>query len=254
MRAMPLRAIRYGLGLAVLAASLDTASARAEPPLTEQEFRGTLGVGPSVELRYRDLQCRDVPFADYAKAMQESAMKSDVERAADGSSLTLSIRRRGSPPCPSPYPALTDMPPFDLRDLHGRRVTSADLKGRPTLVNFYFAQCRPCILEVEPLNRYAASRPDMNFLAVTFDEPEEARAFVERFRFRWRVVPDARDFIDRMRVKQYPLMALFDAQGRLLGTKRGGARDELEAATVLPQLKRWVDALQRPRAVTGGPP
>jgi len=72
------------------------------------------------------------------------------------------------------------------------------------------------------------------------------QAFVKRYGLRWRVVPDARDFIDRMRVKQYPLMALFDAQGRLLGTKRGGARDELEAANVEPQLQRWVDGLLQP--------
>jgi hypothetical protein len=85
----------------------------------------------------------------------------------------------------------------------------------------------------------------MNFLAVTFDEAPVARAFVDRYKFRWRVVPDARDFIDRMKVKQYPVMALFDASGRLLGTRRGGARDELEAANVAPHLARWVDGLLR---------
>jgi len=30
---------------------------------------------------------------------------------------------------------------------------------------------------------------------------------------------------------------------KLLGTKKGGARDELEAANVEPQLKRWMDSL-----------
>ena len=40
-------------------------------------------------------------------------------------------------------------------------------------------------------------------------------------------------------------MALFDESGRLLGTRRGGVRDELEAATVAPQLARWVDGLLR---------
>ena len=56
--------------------------------------------------------------------------------------------------------------------------------------------------------------------------------------FRWRIVPKARDFIDRMKVKQYPMMALFDSRDQLLGTRRGGARDELEAANVAPQLAR----------------
>ena len=63
-------------------------------------------------------------------------------------------------------------------------------------------------------------------------------------------MPDAREFIDRMRVKQYPMMALFDASGRLLGTRRGGVRDELEAATVAPQLARWVDGLLRASRTT----
>jgi hypothetical protein len=71
-----------------------------------------------------------------------------------------------------------------------------------------------------------------------------ARAFVDATP-RWRVVPDAREFIDRMKVKQYPMMALFDSSGRLLGTRVGGVHDELEAANVAPQLTRWVDGLLR---------
>jgi cytochrome oxidase Cu insertion factor (SCO1/SenC/PrrC family) len=172
-------------------------------------------------------------------------VKSEVERAVDGSSVTLTIRRPGGSSCPSPYGPVTEMPPFDMRDLAGKRVTSTGLKGKPTLVNFYFATCVPCILEVGPINGYAAKHPEMNFLAVTFDEPPEARAFVERYQFRWRVVPGARDFIDRMKVKQYPMMALFDSGGRLLGTRRGGVRDELEAVNVAPALTRWVDGLLR---------
>ncbi len=242
-----MRAMRFLLtGLLAL---LAVVSAVAEPrSVTEDEFRRMLKLAPAVTLHYRDLECRPLAFAGFAAAMQEKGVGSEIERAADGSSVTATIHRRGAESCPSPYPPVTEMPPFDLRDLDGRRVTSAALKGRPTLVNFYFAKCVPCILEVGPLNRFAASRPDMNFLAVTFDEPEEARAFVQRFGFKWRVVPDARDFLDRMRVKNYPLVALFDAQGRLLGTKRGGARDELEAAAVLPQLERWVEHLERGEA------
>jgi cytochrome oxidase Cu insertion factor (SCO1/SenC/PrrC family) len=229
-----------------LMATLTAASAVAQSgAVTEDDFRRTLNLAPAVELQYRNIECRPVAFAQFAQDMQAKGVGTQIERALDGSSVTATIHRRGTPSCPSPYPPVTEMPPFDLRDLDGRRVTSAALRGKPTLVNFYFAQCIPCILEVGPLNQYAASRPDMNFLAVTFDEPAEARAFIRRFGFKWRVVPDAREFIDRMRVKNYPLMALFDAQGRLLGTKRGGARDELEAAAVLPQLKRWVEGLQR---------
>lgn len=232
--------------LAFIASLWLAGSALAQAPQpTEANFRKHLELAPSTRLEYRSLECKPVNFAGFVEGMRQPGAHADVERAVDGSAVTMTVKLKGMAPCPSPYPPVTVIPPFDLKDLDGRRVTSASLKGKPTLVSFFFANCLPCILEVEPINHYAAQRPQMNFLAVTFDEPAEARAFVNRFGLRWRVVPDARDFIDRMRVKQYPLMALFDANGKLLGTKKGGARDELEAANVEPQLKRWVDGLLR---------
>ena len=58
-----------------------------------------------------------------------------------------------------------------------------------------------------------------------------------------------------MGVNRYPMMALFDARGRLLGMRAGGVKDELEAAAVAPALKRWVDNLLRanPAARPGTP-
>jgi cytochrome oxidase Cu insertion factor (SCO1/SenC/PrrC family) len=217
----------------------------ADPQLTEDSFRQTMKISPNVRMAYRDLDCKPVSFDGFAEAMHAPGAHADVDRSADGASLTMTVRLRGNGSCPAPYPAVTVMPPFASRDLAGKPVSSESLRGRPTLISFFFSTCKPCILEVEPLNRFAASRPQMNFLAVTFDEAEETRQFVKRFGVKWRVVPDARDFVDRVRVKQFPTLALFDAQGRLLGLKKGGASDALEAANVEPQLRRWVDGLLR---------
>jgi hypothetical protein len=254
-----MRAMRiFAWGFLLLLASVTAPAAEPSPrsPPTEANFRGALGVAENVKLFYRNLDCGEMTFETFSIAMQAEGVKSEVERSMDGSSVTVTIRHPGGSACPSPYARITEMPAFELRDLAGRRVTSAGLRGKPTLINFYFATCLPCILEVGPINGYAAIHPEMNFLAVTFDDPPVARAFVERYKFRWRVVPDARDFIDRMKVKQYPMMALFDSSGRLLGTRRGGARDELEAANVAPQLTRWVEGLlrvnpEKPSALNG---
>ena len=217
----------------------------SNPPLTEETFRESMNIAPAQRVTYRDLDCKPVNFTAFATAMQRPDAHADVDRATDDAALTLSVRLRGGPACPSPYPPLARMPAFELRDLAGRRVNAATLRGKPTLMSFFFSTCMPCILEVEPLNRFAAARPQMNFLAVTFDEADVARQFVKRFGLKWRVLPDARDFVDRVRVKQYPTLALFDADGRLLGMKKGGAGDALEAANVEPQLNRWVDGLLR---------
>jgi peroxiredoxin len=247
MRAMRLTGCCYALLLV-------GAQAFAEnTPSTEAAFRQELGLRWDVSLAFRGLDCSSVTYKKFSEAMREPGVSTDVDRAVDGSSLTLTVQRRGGKSCPSPYPPVTEMPPFELRDLGGKPVTAASLKGRPTLMNFYFAHCVPCILEVGPINQYAAQHPEMNFLAVTFDEPAEARAFVERYKFRWRVVPDAQEFIDRVAVKKYPMMVLFDASGRLLGMKAGGVRDELEAANVGPQLTRWVDGLLRTSGANSTP-
>jgi len=239
---------------AILLVVVNTAAYAAAPaPFAESDFRATLGIADAVRLTYRGLDCSPLSFDEFAQLMAQTGVQSDVERAVDGLGVTVTVRKRGGNVCSSPYPPVAELPPFDLRDLAGKPVTLASLKGKPTLINFYFAECVPCILEVGPLNRFAAGRPGMNFLAVTFDEADVARAFVARYKFRWRVVPDAREFIDRVRVKQYPTMALFDENGRLLGTRRGGVRDELEAATVAPQLARWVDGLLRAHKAASAP-
>lgn len=237
-----MRAMRLMLCLSLL---LCAALVRAEAPLTEDEFRGTLGMPPGAQLAYRDLQCKSLTFDEFAAAMREPGLSTEVTRSPEGGAATMTLHRRGGASCPSPYGAISRMPAFDLVDLAGKRVSSASLQGRPTLMNFYFSACVPCIREIGPLNEFAAARKDLNYLAVTFDERAEARRFAQRHGFRWRVVPDAREFIDRMAVKRYPMMALFDAQGRLLGMRAGGAKDELEAAAVGPALKRWVDGLLR---------
>lgn len=243
MRAM-FRRLIFVLALAIPFAHA-AEPAKQPPKLTEDSFRKSMGLAPTLPMAYRNMACEPISFETFAQQMKLEGAHADVDRAPDGSSIMLTVRRRGGAACPAPYPPITELPPFDLRDLNGKRITSASLKGKPTLVNFYFATCKPCILEVGPLNEFAAARPHMNFLAVTFDDAEEARAFVDRYKFKWRVVPNARDFIDRVRVKNYPMMALFDADGRLLGMKRGGARDALEAASVGPQLARWMDGLLR---------
>lgn len=226
------------------------ATARAQDAeVTESEFRAALGVAPRTSLSYRDLQCRPINFAEFAAGMRQAGISSEAVSAPDRSATTVTLHRRGGGSCKSPYGSVTQMPAFDLKDLDGKRATSKAMLGKPTLVNFYFAQCKPCILEVGPLNRFAASRKDLNYLAITFDEATVARAFAQRFKFRWRVLPDAKELIDRMAVNRYPMMALFDEQGRLLGTRAGGAKDDFEAAAVEPALRRWVDGLLSTRVV-----
>src|SRR6185503_3626750 len=137
-----------------------------DKPLSEETFIKNLGFGAGALFSWRDLGCAPVKFDQFAAGMREPGAHADVDRSADGKRITMTVRKRGMPACPSPYPPIAQLPPFDLKDLAGKRVTSATLRGKPTLINFFFSTCLPCILEVKPLNEFAAARPQMNFLAV----------------------------------------------------------------------------------------
>ena len=47
------------------------------------------------------------------------------------------------------------MPDFVLSDPSGHRLSSADLKGRPVLINLWATWCGPCVLEMPMLDALA---------------------------------------------------------------------------------------------------
>ena len=98
---------------------LTTVVVAEAPALTENDFRGTLGLRPEVRMSYRDLSCKGVDFEGFKAAMQAPGTHADVERAVDGSAVTLTVVLRGAVSCPSSYPPIAAIPPFDLQELDG---------------------------------------------------------------------------------------------------------------------------------------
>jgi peroxiredoxin len=128
------------------------------------------------------------------------------------------------------------MPEFHLKRLDGTAIDSGALKGRYTLVSFYFAECGPCVREVPQLNALAQRRKDVNLLAVTFDSAKDTREFVAKTGLAWPVVPGADKLTKEIDVRAYPAMALFDPQGRLVEVMSGGARLDKTA-----EFDAWLD-------------
>ena len=72
---------------------------------------------------------------------------------------TLSIENRGAA-----------MPDFVLLDPAGKRLTSAELTGRPVLINLWATWCGPCILEMPMLDQLAdGSGSKLRVLTVSQD-------------------------------------------------------------------------------------
>ena len=106
-------------------------------------------------------------------------------------------------------------PPYSLVDMEGKLAGHEDLHGRYTLINFFFSECAPCIHEFPDLNNYAASNPDVNVLAVTFDSADDRRALLKKHPLSWRILSDADTLIQTLGIRSYPTFALVDPAGKL---------------------------------------
>lgn len=90
------------------------------------------------------------------------------------------------------------------------------LNGKPTLVNFWFTNCPPCIDEMPVLNRIAKSyAEEYNFVAITYETKEKVDAFLKKVDFNFEHYTDAQAFIDQIGIQAYPVNLILDAEGNL---------------------------------------
>lgn len=130
------------------------------------------------------------------------------------------------------------LPHFHLPTLDRIKVSPVELDGKPTLVDFFFADCVGCIEELPALDAYAAKHPDMHFLAVTFDDAVTAQNFVRQRHFRWPVAYDGKPLLDQLGVREFPTMLLLDTHGQLLAIRTGSlpysAKESVNSSTAQP--------------------
>lgn len=101
-----------------------------------------------------------------------------------------------------------------LRTIDNEKINSNSLKGKPTLINFWFTSCKPCIEEMPVLNSVKRTLGDsVNFIAITFDPKEKVTPFLEKHTFEFTHITDAKAFTDKLEMKAYPVNMFLDKNG-----------------------------------------
>lgn len=132
------------------------------------------------------------------------------------------------------------LPDLKLTDVEGRTHTWESLGRKPVVLNFFFAECAPCIEEVPELNTLGKNNPDIAVLAVTFDNKATTVRFIQRHGLQWPTVTDARPFIKKLGVTGYPTTLLVSPQRTLIAFKSGGGVALEGLATTNNGLETWV--------------
>ncbi|MBS0432902.1 MAG: TlpA family protein disulfide reductase [Proteobacteria bacterium] len=148
-----------------------------------------------------------------------------------------------SRPSPTAINTGSPFPPFDLPLVAGGTLSSTSLRGKPWLIDFFFAECVPCIKELPALNAYAKRHPDQRMVAVTFDDKATAQAFVKKWHPAWPVAYAGQRLIDQAGISAYPTLALIGADGRVLDVRISTELPQHPKDTLTAQdIERWVSA------------
>jgi cytochrome c biogenesis protein CcmG/thiol:disulfide interchange protein DsbE len=104
------------------------------------------------------------------------------------------------------------------------RVTLADLRGHPALVNFWASWCEPCRKEAPELERLSRSMPGgARLVGVDYTDQEDgARSFIRSYGWTFPILSDPDGVYGaRYGFSGLPTTVVIDAKGRIVETLRG---------------------------------
>jgi peroxiredoxin len=214
----------------------------ATPSSDEQAFVATLQLGSSPQVRYLDSNGKPIDYATFTQQLHARRSYS-ISRDRQVGSAVLRLRPPGAhagEPGRFAFGRGDAFPPFELPSLHGGTQRLGDFHGRYTLVSFFFAECGPCIAEVPTLNTFARQHGDMNVVAVTFEDADQARGFVNDHGLSWNVLYGGEALTDTLGVGTYPTLMLIDPSGHVAGAAVGMSLGD-DSVKRLADLDGWIE-------------
>jgi thiol-disulfide isomerase/thioredoxin len=113
------------------------------------------------------------------------------------------------------------LPNFSLKDLQGREISSADLRGKVVLIDFWATWCQPCKQEMPGYQKLLDRYGSRGFAVVGFKfdtmmDMEDPVLFAKKIGVRYPLAVAAEDLKQRFGgIEGLPTTLLYDRQGIL---------------------------------------
>jgi peroxiredoxin len=110
-------------------------------------------------------------------------------------------------------------PDFTLAALDGKKVSLSDYRGKPVMLNFWYATCPGCLAEIPAMQKFYATQQaagkDFTILGVnTVDDTPTAQQFVQHYGLTYQIVMDSNDDVVKLyNIGATPTSYFIDREG-----------------------------------------
>jgi thiol-disulfide isomerase/thioredoxin len=115
----------------------------------------------------------------------------------------------------------SSLPDFSAKDFRGRRISSADLRGKVVLIDFWATWCQPCKKEMPGYQKLADRYGAQGFAVIGLKldimaDTEEPRAFARRLGIRYPLAVATDEIKNKFGgIEGLPTTLIYDRQGIL---------------------------------------
>lgn len=113
---------------------------------------------------------------------------------------------------------------FTMKDIGGKVIAPADLKGKIVVLNFWFIACPPCRYEMPELNHLVdeyQDNKDVVFIAISLDKTEQVERFLKVSPFKYHVIGDSMPLFAYYGVDECPVSLVVDKEGIIRFNSQG---------------------------------
>jgi thiol-disulfide isomerase/thioredoxin len=132
---------------------------------------------------------------------------------------------------------------FKTTDINGNKINTKNLTGKIIVLNFWFINCPPCIMEMPELTKLSDTYKDDSsivFFAIALDRKSEIEQFLKNSRFGYTIIDDGRFISNQYGIISYPTNVIIDQKGKVYFHTTG-----LSTSTV-HWLKKSIEELKKP--------
>jgi peroxiredoxin len=102
--------------------------------------------------------------------------------------------------------------PFSITDIFGNNFSMGKLKGKVIVINFWFVECKPCIMEIPELNalvdKYKGK--EVVFLGFSTNDKLKIEEFLKTKTFKYNIIPDSKEVAGLYNVNSFPTHFVVD--------------------------------------------